>query len=81
MKFNRQAYYGSDKPELNWAGTAPKIYDTEDVLYELTTGCGIENEISSLRRLVAAVLEVLPEDKVLVIIDKINGGPDFVRAT
>lgn len=81
MKLNRRAssWRGDELEMCGWrkGDERPAEYTWEGAVYSVTSNGGIESNIDSLRKIVAAILASMPPDQALTAINSVSDY-DFV---
>lgn len=82
MKFNKLVGYGRNK-ELEtcyWKGVngEARSYTVEEALHSVDESSGIEQRVSFLYEMLSKVMEQLPEEKVLAILNDKAFGEEFI---
>lgn len=75
MVFNKRVSWGGEELEMSGWGRkreVPSRYTVEDAVYSATSNGGIESNIDQIRKLIAAVLSNMPEDKALAAINSVS---------
>lgn len=76
MILNRKTGWGDELEMIGWhkKDKRPTRYTVEDAVDSVTSQGGIESNIASIRKLLAAVLSHMPEEAALASINSVGDG-------